>query len=127
MSGATTTGHDFRRALAVTRLTRVAVTRVELEAGACGVAVPVFGPKETCWPPRSHSPTVTTLGSGGGVSVAAVGIHPTTGQELQLLSLRGVVAGCHRDDQLLPALHGKTTKSVRRPRRLDTIATWRHR
>ncbi len=34
----------FRRALAVTRLTRVAVTRFELEAGACGVAVPVFGP-----------------------------------------------------------------------------------
>jgi DNA-binding IclR family transcriptional regulator len=33
----------FRRALAVTRLTRVAVTRWELEAGACGVAVPVFG------------------------------------------------------------------------------------
>ena len=34
----------FRRALAVTRLTRVAVTRWELEAGACGVAMPVFGP-----------------------------------------------------------------------------------
>jgi DNA-binding IclR family transcriptional regulator len=34
----------FRRALAVTRLTRVAVTRFELEAGACGVAMPVFGP-----------------------------------------------------------------------------------
>jgi DNA-binding IclR family transcriptional regulator len=33
----------FRRALAVTRLTRVAATRWELEAGACGVAVPVFG------------------------------------------------------------------------------------
>ena len=33
----------FRRALAVTRLTRVAVTRWELEAGACGVAMPVFG------------------------------------------------------------------------------------
>ena len=34
----------FRRALAVVRLTRVAVTRFELEATACGVAVPVFGP-----------------------------------------------------------------------------------
>ena len=34
----------FRRALAATRITRVAVTRYELEAGACGVAVPVFGP-----------------------------------------------------------------------------------
>ena len=34
----------FRRALAVTRLTHVAVTRFELEAGTCGVAVPVFGP-----------------------------------------------------------------------------------
>jgi DNA-binding IclR family transcriptional regulator len=34
----------FRRALAVVRLTRVAVTRFELEASTCGVAVPVFGP-----------------------------------------------------------------------------------
>ncbi|HEY4991964.1 MAG TPA: IclR family transcriptional regulator C-terminal domain-containing protein, partial [Nakamurella sp.] len=34
----------FRRALAVTRLTRVAVTRWELELGVCGVAMPVFGP-----------------------------------------------------------------------------------
>jgi DNA-binding IclR family transcriptional regulator len=33
----------FRRALAVTRLTRVAITRWELEAGSCGVAMPVFG------------------------------------------------------------------------------------
>lgn len=33
----------FRRALAVTRLTRVAVTRWEHEAGVCGVAMPVFG------------------------------------------------------------------------------------
>ncbi len=33
----------FRRALTVTRLTHVAVTRYELEAGACGVAMPVFG------------------------------------------------------------------------------------
>jgi len=33
----------FRRALAVTRLTRLAVTRWELEAGTCGVAMPVFG------------------------------------------------------------------------------------
>jgi DNA-binding IclR family transcriptional regulator len=39
-----TSAARFRRALAVTRLTRVAVTRWELEAGACGVAVPVFGP-----------------------------------------------------------------------------------
>ena len=34
----------FRRALAVTRLTRVAFTRWELEADSCGVAMPVFGP-----------------------------------------------------------------------------------
>jgi DNA-binding IclR family transcriptional regulator len=34
----------FRRALAVTRLTGVTVTRGELEVGTCGVAVPVFGP-----------------------------------------------------------------------------------
>jgi DNA-binding IclR family transcriptional regulator len=34
----------FRRALAMVRLTRVAVTRFELEATTCGVAVPVFGP-----------------------------------------------------------------------------------
>ena len=35
----------FRRALAVTRLTRVVVTEVaELEEGVCGVAMPVFGP-----------------------------------------------------------------------------------
>jgi DNA-binding IclR family transcriptional regulator len=34
----------FRRALSVTRLTRVAVTRGELEAGVSGVAMPVFGP-----------------------------------------------------------------------------------
>jgi DNA-binding IclR family transcriptional regulator len=33
----------FRRALAVVRLTRVAVTRFELESTTCGVAVPVFG------------------------------------------------------------------------------------
>lgn len=34
----------FRRALAVTRLTRVAVTRWELEQGTSAVAMPVFGP-----------------------------------------------------------------------------------
>ena len=34
----------FRRALAVVRLARVAVTRWELEAGVCGVAIPIFGP-----------------------------------------------------------------------------------
>ena len=34
----------LRRALAVARLTRVAVSRFELEAAACGVAMPVFGP-----------------------------------------------------------------------------------
>jgi DNA-binding IclR family transcriptional regulator len=33
----------LRQALAVTRLTRVAVTRFELEPGACAVAMPVFG------------------------------------------------------------------------------------
>ena len=41
----TTTSPDrFRRALAVTRLTRVAVTRWEFEPGVSGVAMPVFGP-----------------------------------------------------------------------------------
>ena len=39
-----TSPERFRRALAVTRLTRVAVTRWELEPGVCGVAMPVFGP-----------------------------------------------------------------------------------
>ena len=34
----------LRRVLAVARLTRVAVSRFELEADACGVGVPVFGP-----------------------------------------------------------------------------------
>ena len=34
----------FRRALGVTRLTRVAITRRELEPVTCGVAMPVFGP-----------------------------------------------------------------------------------
>ena len=34
----------FRRALAVTRLTRVAITRGELEVGVSTVAMPVFGP-----------------------------------------------------------------------------------
>ena len=34
----------FRRALAVTRLTRVAVTRLRAGAERCGVAMPVFGP-----------------------------------------------------------------------------------
>lgn len=33
----------LRRALGVTRLTRVAVTKWQLEPGVCGVAVPVFG------------------------------------------------------------------------------------
>jgi DNA-binding IclR family transcriptional regulator len=39
-----TSPETFRRALAVTRLTRVAVTRGELEPDVCGVAMPVFGP-----------------------------------------------------------------------------------
>jgi DNA-binding IclR family transcriptional regulator len=38
-----TTPELLRRALAVTRLTRVAVCRGEHEAGRCAVAVPVFG------------------------------------------------------------------------------------
>jgi DNA-binding IclR family transcriptional regulator len=37
----------FRRALSVTRLTKVAITRWELEPDACGIAVPVFGPRGT--------------------------------------------------------------------------------
>ena len=39
-----TSAERFRRELAVTRSTRVAVTRWELEVGVCGVAMPVFGP-----------------------------------------------------------------------------------
>jgi DNA-binding IclR family transcriptional regulator len=39
-----TTPDRFRRALTVTRLTRVAVTRWEFEPGVSGVAMPVFGP-----------------------------------------------------------------------------------
>lgn len=38
-----TAADQLRRALAVTRLTRVAVSRWELELGVCAVAVPVFG------------------------------------------------------------------------------------
>jgi DNA-binding IclR family transcriptional regulator len=54
----------FRRALAVVRLTRVAVTRFELEATTCAVAVPVFGP--------------------GGDPVAAIELTvPDLGRELQ--------------------------------------------
>ncbi len=34
----------FRRLLAVTRLTQVAITRGEFEAGVCAAAMPVFGP-----------------------------------------------------------------------------------
>ena len=39
-----TTPERLRRALAVTRMTHVAVTRLELEATTCAVGVPVFGP-----------------------------------------------------------------------------------
>jgi DNA-binding IclR family transcriptional regulator len=40
----TVTAHDrFRRALAVTRLTQVAITRWEFEKKTCAVAMPVFG------------------------------------------------------------------------------------
>jgi DNA-binding IclR family transcriptional regulator len=39
-----TSAERLRHALAVTRLTRVAVTRREFEANVCGVAMPVFGP-----------------------------------------------------------------------------------
>ncbi|MFV0457931.1 MAG: IclR family transcriptional regulator [Actinomycetales bacterium] len=38
-----TSADQFRRSLAVTRLTRVAVCRWEREVGVCAVAVPVFG------------------------------------------------------------------------------------
>jgi DNA-binding IclR family transcriptional regulator len=34
----------FRRALVLTRVTRVAITRWELEPGTSGIAMPVFGP-----------------------------------------------------------------------------------
>lgn len=44
----TTTSPDrLRRALALTRMTRVAVTRWELAEGASGIATPVFGPGGT--------------------------------------------------------------------------------
>lgn len=36
---------DFRRALAVTKLTKVAMVRAEMEPGIGGVAMPVFGPR----------------------------------------------------------------------------------
>ena len=42
-----TSADRFRRALAVTRLTGVAITRGELEPDACGIAMPVFGPAGT--------------------------------------------------------------------------------
>lgn len=42
-SHTTTDPDEFRRALAAVRLARVAVTRFELEADVCAVAIPVFG------------------------------------------------------------------------------------
>jgi len=39
-----TSPEKFRRALAVTRLTRVATSRRELDPRTCGIAMPVFGP-----------------------------------------------------------------------------------
>jgi DNA-binding IclR family transcriptional regulator len=39
-----TAAGQFRRTLGVTRLTQVAISRDEFEAGVCAVAVPVFGP-----------------------------------------------------------------------------------
>ena len=39
-----TSPERLRRALAATRLTRVAITRFEWEAQLCGIAMPVFGP-----------------------------------------------------------------------------------
>lgn len=42
-----TSPERFRRMLAVTRLTQVAISRDEFEAGTCAVAVPVFGPDHT--------------------------------------------------------------------------------
>ena len=39
-----TSPERLRRALGVTRLSRVAITRWELEAELCGIAMPVFGP-----------------------------------------------------------------------------------
>lgn len=42
-----TSPERFRRMLAVTRLTRVAISRAEFEAGTCAVAVPVFGSDRT--------------------------------------------------------------------------------
>lgn len=39
-----TSPERLRRALGVTRLTRVAVTRWELEADLCWIGMPVFGP-----------------------------------------------------------------------------------
>jgi DNA-binding IclR family transcriptional regulator len=39
-----TSPERFRRSVAVTRLTRVALSRWELEFGVCAAAMPVFGP-----------------------------------------------------------------------------------
>jgi DNA-binding IclR family transcriptional regulator len=51
----------FRRALAVTRLTGVAITREEFEAGISGVAMPLFGPDGAVVAAIEVTVTVTDL------------------------------------------------------------------
>jgi len=68
-----TTPERFRRALAVTRLTRVAVARRELNVRTSSVAVPVF--------------------AAGGAVVAALELEATTPQDLRRMQPPLVVAG----------------------------------
>lgn len=68
-TGHTLTSPDrFRRALAVTRMTRVAVSRGEFESGVCTVAVPVAAPTgqviaaiELLWPDHDFSAVMPML------------------------------------------------------------------
>jgi len=92
----------FRRALAITRLTRVAVTRGELEPGLCGVAMPVFGP--------------------GGEVVAAIELAVCDlGQELQTVTVALSVASRSLSREL--ASDARPFQPLRTPhRRQGTLA-----
>ena len=84
----------LRRALGVTRLTRVAVTRWELEAGVSGVAMPVFGP--------------------GGDVVAAIELSVTDlGRELQPVMAALAVASRSLSREL--ATDARRMRAVPRP------------
>jgi DNA-binding IclR family transcriptional regulator len=70
----------LHRALAITRLTRLAVSRSELEMGSCAAAAPVFGP------------------GGGIVAALELQVHDLRADlELSALALRVAAAGVSRE------------------------------